>query len=90
MKEKVFISKLYDEYICQNMKPSDDYLKVAKKFSDSIEKLANGLSEEKAKELNKMYEYMNEMLEKQSRETFIEGYCLGMNLTIEALDKKKE
>ncbi len=86
MRDKVFITKLYDEYVGETMKPSAEYLKIAKKFSDSVEKLAKGLSEEKNDQLNIMYDYMNEMIEKQCKETFVEGYCLGANLTLEALD----
>lgn len=90
MKEKVYISKLYDEYASQNIEPSDKYLKLAKKFSESLEKLSAGLSEEKANQLNEMYELMNEMLEIQCREAFTEGYCLGTNLTLEAIEKDKK
>lgn len=90
MKEKVYISKLYDEYVGQNMKPSAKYLRLAKKFSESLERLSSGLSDEKTKQLNEMYEYMNEMLEIQCKETFVEGYCLGANLTLEALEKNKK
>lgn len=86
MRDKVFITKLYEEYVGETMKPSAEYLKIAKKFSDSVEKLAKGLSEEKNNQLNIMYDYMNEMIEKQCKETFVEGYCLGANLTLEALD----
>ena len=34
MRDKVFITKLYDEYVGETMKPSAEYLKIAKKFSD--------------------------------------------------------
>lgn len=90
MKEKTYITKLYDEYVGETMKPSAEYLKIAKKFSDSVEKLAKTLSEEQMNQLNVMYDYMNEMIEKQCKETFVEGYCLGANLTLESLDNGKK
>ena len=88
--EKEYIIKLYKEYMEQNIVPTQEYLKIAKKFSNAVENFSKKLNDEQNEELNKVYEYMNDMINEQCKQVFSEAYCLGVNLTTEALINKKK
>ena len=88
--EKENIKKLYKNYVEQNMIPTPEYLKSAKKFSKEIENFSKMLDDKQNEKLNLICEYMNDMVNEQCIQVFSEAYCLGVNLTTEALINKQK
>jgi len=89
MEEKETIVKLYKEYISDKIIPTNDCFKVSKRFSREIESFSERLSEKENEELNKIYDTMMDIVEKETEQAFTEGYCLGVKMTTEALYCKK-
>ena len=86
MEEKKAILYLYEKY-SEDFKKTENAMHASKELFENIEKFNTHLDKDLKKEFEKIQELFFELVEEESKESFCDGYCLGVNLTIEALRK---
>jgi len=87
MENKETILKLYKELVEMNVKPTEEYYRKLREYSDYKEKFIKLVGREE--ELDILLNLLLDTEDDLKQQMFIEGYSLGTKLTAEALYNNK-
>ena len=90
MMEKEMILKLYNNYMEEDYKTSKRHQELSIKFNEKLKEFCDTLKATDKKKFDNIINLAFEMNGESEKQVFIDGYSMGVKLTIEALYEKKE